>query len=315
MKKIILLITGLVVLNATVNAQSISSRSIVDPNLKIKKASSVFAQKSTSVGLQNGGFETWTVDSFESISGSTILFQHPDMWVPLNGFIFSLFFNIPIPIEPEIDFINGNTAVKISVDTMNMGSDLVTIFNANERVESLTGQYQFSGTSGDARFEIYATKYNALADSSEIVGVGYTEANTTNGEYQTFTTTVQYMDEQVIPDSFYVFASYLQGEIGTWFKFDNLAVNYQSTGVSKELSSKLSVYPNPSKDFIQLTLKDGKSFENAEVTLLSLDGKIVLKQLHVNMNDKIDISKLETGIYVLNIKDDQSVITQKISKI
>ncbi len=119
MKKIILLISGIVVLSTTLNAQSISSRSIVDPNLKIKKATSAFAQKNASVGMQNGSFENWTVDSFESISGTNILFQHPDMWVPLNGFMFSFFFNIPIPIEPEYNLITGNTAVKIKVDSMN----------------------------------------------------------------------------------------------------------------------------------------------------------------------------------------------------
>ena len=317
MKKILLLITALLTLNVAVQSQSIVTKGIADPKSKIntliKAKSPSFSR--TSLSMQNGSFSNWTTDSIESISGSQILFDHPEYWTPVNGLMFSLFFGIPVPITPEINFITFNTAVNIHIDTMNIGSDLATVFGTSERVSTLSGVFQFDGALGSSGFEIYATKYNPIGDSSEIVGVGSFAATVTNGEYQPFTASVEYLDESVIPDSIYVFASYIQGDIGTSLKFDDLAVTYQSTGISKALTSKLSVFPNPSSAQVYVRMKDGKAVENAEVIIHTIDGKVVLTESNYNSEKGIDISNLNAGFYILSINDGKTIYTQKINKI
>lgn len=64
---------------------------------------------------------------------------------------------------------------------------------------------------------------------------------------------------------------------------------------------KISVYPNPATDFINITgIKTIKS-----VKIISLDGRQISE---VKNMTKIDISKLSKGIYLLEIETDQSAI-------
>lgn len=316
MKKILLLIACLVVILANSNAQSISSSRTLDPKVKIKKAAQAFAQKGVNTGLQNGNLEQWALDSFETASGSTVKFYHPEMWAPVNGFMFSYFFDIPVPISAVFDVATSNTSARIEIDTMDIGSDLATLFASKERVLTVNGQYEFTGGPKGAYVDVYATKYDALADSTIIVGAGVFETYTnTNGSFQNFSADIQYIDETVIPDTFYVIVSYIEGAKGTWFKFDNISVTYQTTSVSKEKANRLAVYPNPSSDKIYVSFIDGKKVENAELTILSMDGSVKLKQTKYNSNDAINLSDLPKGIYILSVNDGQSIITKKISKI
>lgn len=63
----------------------------------------------------------------------------------------------------------------------------------------------------------------------------------------------------------------------------------------------ITVYPNPATEFINIKgLKTVKS-----VNIISLEGKQILK---VKDSNKIDISKLVPGVYLVEIETDQSVI-------
>ncbi len=316
MKKILLLISGIILLNTSVNAQFTSSNKITDANLRIKKASQTLTHKNAGSGLQNGDLELWTLDSFETGSGTQMKFYHPEMWAPVNGLMFSYFFDIPISISAVYDVINANTSARIEIDTMNIGSDLATIFAANERITTLNGQYEFNGGPRSAYFDIYASKYNVAGDSSEIVGVGMFEVSSnTNGSFQDFTAQMQYLDETVIPDTFYVFATYLEGAQGTYLKFDNISVSTQMTGVEGSKASKLSVYPNPSSENIYVNFSDGTKIENAELNVKSIDGALKLKLTKFNSQEPIDVSSLPNGIYILSVNDEKTIYTQKINKL
>jgi len=82
-----------------------------------------------------------------------------------------------------------------------------------------------------------------------------------------------------------------------------------STGIESNLTHKnVNVYPNPATDFIQLS-----TINNADmnVEIFDLTGK-KLKELVVYANQKMDITKLEKGVYVLVI---DSKTTRKIVKL
>ncbi|WP_299013171.1 DM13 domain-containing protein [uncultured Polaribacter sp.] len=71
---------------------------------------------------------------------------------------------------------------------------------------------------------------------------------------------------------------------------------------------KISVYPNPAKNQIQISNIDSSS---AEIRIFNVLGKQVLYQRKITANS-VDISNLESGIYLLNITVDSKSKTQKL---
>jgi Secretion system C-terminal sorting domain len=315
MKKIFLLIASVLFISANSFAQSIKVNQGLLSSSRIKQTRALTQKVNASNNLPNASFETWTVDSIESFSGNTIRFAHPEMWAPINGIFIAYFLDLDIPISAVL---NGpNTAVKIEIADMGFGSDLGTVISTNARPKALNGQFEFNGAStSTAFFEIIATKYNAAADSSEVIGAGFFQADeNTTGGFKNFQATIDYVNQTDIPDSIYVFASYLEGDLGTWFKFDNLNLDYTSTGLQSEKSSLLSVYPNPSKDQIQIGLTNNTELIDASVEIRGIDGSLKLKLTNYQSKEMIDISSLASGMYILTVQDASGVMSKKINKI
>lgn len=99
-------------------------------------------------------------------------------------------------------------------------------------------------------------------------------------------------------------------ELGNEFYFDNIEVKDSSAtlGVSDaNAKSKLTVYPNPTSDFINV--KSDKKI--SQITIVDLSGKMV-KQTKENL---VDVQSLAQGIYIANIKfEDGSSESKKIIK-
>lgn len=78
-------------------------------------------------------------------------------------------------------------------------------------------------------------------------------------------------------------------------------------GTDESSMSKVSVYPNPTKDFVNID----SSSKVTKVTIFSVDGK----QLAEDSSTKINISKLPAGVYLMKIDfADGKSSTQKIMK-
>ncbi len=315
MKKIFLLISAVACVTIGSYAQSIKVDNKIQSAGRLKQVSAFAKKSTTSNNLPNSTFETWTVDSIESFSGATIRFAHPEMWTPINGLFIAYFLDLEIPISAVVN--NFNTAVKIEIANMGFGSDLGTVISTNARPSSLQGIYEFNGGGGSPAFvEVIATKFNPLADSSEIVGAGFFKADeNTPGGFWNFEANIDYIDQTIVPDSIYVFASYLEGELGTSFKFDNLFLNYTSTGVQSEKLNQLMVYPNPSSNQIQISTKDNSEINDAIVEIRGMDGSLKLKLTNYQSKQMIDISSLASGLYILSVQDASGVMSMKINKI
>lgn len=90
------------------------------------------------------------------------------------------------------------------------------------------------------------------------------------------------------------------------------ALNTTLTVGDLESDSDISVYPNPTKNFVYLKMP---STENkSTVTMFNVLGKQVLQQLIDNKNNQIDISSLSKGIYILNVKSDTKSKSFKLIK-
>lgn len=82
-----------------------------------------------------------------------------------------------------------------------------------------------------------------------------------------------------------------------------------STGVVETVLPDINIYPNPSKDWIKI---DGIS-EVSDVQIFDITGKLILQQEY-QVDDRIDISNLTVGMYILNIRNSEGEFSQKIIK-
>lgn len=106
----------------------------------------------------------------------------------------------------------------------------------------------------------------------------------------------------------------LKNTSGTWLAGDYSTVGYNFTellSTSDFEKSKISVYPNPSSDFIYFN-----GFENqtiSQVSIVDLLGKNVFTSSSISDN-KVAVSNLNSGIYFLSITSNNSLKRIKFIK-
>jgi len=74
-------------------------------------------------------------------------------------------------------------------------------------------------------------------------------------------------------------------------------------GISKESNTKISVYPNPATDHIQIKLTDAIS--NGKVKLFDLSGKLMLSENFDSNEFSMDVQSIPAGNYYLRVTDGQ----------
>lgn len=82
-----------------------------------------------------------------------------------------------------------------------------------------------------------------------------------------------------------------------------------TTGVVESTLPDINIYPNPSKDWIKI---DGLS-EVSNIQIFDITGKLILSQEY-QLDDRIDISNLTVGMYILNIRNSEGSSSKKIIK-
>ncbi len=96
---------------------------------------------------------------------------------------------------------------------------------------------------------------------------------------------------------------------------DVLDPNYQAsvskamviTGTDDELETILNVYPNPASDVISLGIFE----DNMQVQILDFNGKII-KSWNLNHNQPLDISSINNGAYIVQVKTKQKQYTERL---
>jgi hypothetical protein len=90
------------------------------------------------------------------------------------------------------------------------------------------------------------------------------------------------------------------------------------SSVEENFLSALNVFPNPTQDFINLnyTLSQNSSLT---IEIVNLNGQLVKRMAFGNLQNGfhtqlIDISELASGIYQLNLVNNQNVVSQKLVK-
>lgn len=91
-----------------------------------------------------------------------------------------------------------------------------------------------------------------------------------------------------------------------YFCIDDITV---STFVSEIETSNFSIFPNPANDFVIV-----EADNISEISITDLSGKIVYQKNINRSKERINISTFKSGIYILSVKDEYSVYTQKLIK-
>jgi hypothetical protein len=86
-----------------------------------------------------------------------------------------------------------------------------------------------------------------------------------------------------------------------------------NTSIKYNLKNKLSIYPNPVNDYLQIKILKEKT--PYTIQFFDLKGSCVMQQAIKDNNNKINIELLPKGVYFLKIFNEKSSTIQKIIKI
>ena len=95
---------------------------------------------------------------------------------------------------------------------------------------------------------------------------------------------------------------------------DHDGIKIRSSDSEKEVKG-IELYPNPANNEINVVYNNLKSTVNSEIEILSLDGKVLLKNKLIGNLLKIDIDDLPQGIFLIKSKIEGKVFQKKFIKI
>lgn len=223
----------------------------------------------------NGGFESFT--------GNT-----PDGWTLIDS---------GISTEEETTIINeGTKSLKITVNT---GTQASTDFRQD--IDVVAGvEYTYSvdiyhpAGDNDARARLYIDGYENYSDP------------TTTDSWQTLTTMFTPTTSGTIEIGlrFYDVTGFDGSSV---IYVDNLLVTDPTLSTENFEATEFSVYPNPaSNGFVNITTA---SNEAINVSVFDVLGKKVLSQ---TINNRLNVSTLKSGVYILNLNQNGATTTKKL---
>ncbi|MGV3609667.1 MAG: T9SS type A sorting domain-containing protein [Fluviicola sp.] len=86
-------------------------------------------------------------------------------------------------------------------------------------------------------------------------------------------------------------------------------VNITNVGIKENTISTISVHPNPTHDFVIVTMEDA----SAVVEVMDVQGKLV-QTAQIKSGDQIDLGAYERGVYTLRIKTESGTSIERIVK-
>lgn len=95
---------------------------------------------------------------------------------------------------------------------------------------------------------------------------------------------------------------------GSGFIVDNInIIDLENLRLNEYNNTEISIYPNPTTDYININ----SSEKNNTIKITDLTGKVILNEVNTT---KINVRHLTKGIYIINIKTDNSESIQKFIK-
>ncbi|PWI30435.1 hypothetical protein DI383_08290 [Flavobacteriaceae bacterium LYZ1037] len=103
----------------------------------------------------------------------------------------------------------------------------------------------------------------------------------------------------------------VQNTDGTWSLYDRQLFEIDGTlGVASEELSEISIYPIPASDYVNI--KTPNHVQIKSIRLIDMNGKIVMQVQ--DQIEKINISNLQQGVYLMQITTNNSSLSKRIIK-
>jgi len=93
-------------------------------------------------------------------------------------------------------------------------------------------------------------------------------------------------------------------------------VRFEATSIEVPAIADIQLYPNPAQGFVNLNASFPSAQSEVTVELSDLAGRVVWQQAFVaqsqSLKDRLDLSSLPAGLYLLNLKTQNGMITEKL---
>jgi hypothetical protein len=276
--------------------------------------STIFLFAAANAQLMNPGFESW-----EGAGGAA----YPTAWLWNPG---------TMEWTRTTDARSGSFALEVSVWYYYTDTKAEQWAPVNFKPTALAGYYKYTGntiqnqtttlTTDDTAFAtIYLTKWNTTTQKTDTIGRGHMPL-LGSPSYRHFSCPVVYTSVET-PDTVFVSMDpSLMRNGGTYFspstdgrnsflKIDDLYLQDATTDVYEVATPSVTVWPNPARE--QLIVRTDNVGSVAR--LYDLSGRQVLTKTLSGSINKIDISSLPAGPYVLSVSDqsNNTLMTQTIT--
>lgn len=83
----------------------------------------------------------------------------------------------------------------------------------------------------------------------------------------------------------------------------------------EELSeTKVTIYPNPTRGMLKVDISGVEKFENAQISLYDLTGKLLQRWAGISQSNTIDLSERTPGMYIMQVAYNGKMSSWKIIK-
>jgi hypothetical protein len=132
----------------------------------------------------------------------------------------------------------------------------------------------------------------------------------TSGAYQ-FTTSTDLINFSVVPNTVTFDFTPRHGTIIPITAAEKQALNVKwgnSTGIAEKKVLSFSVYPNPAKDYLNVTINEAMN-EDVKLSIFDFKGSKLFEKNVSSSTEKINISALTPGIYLLNCYSNSGLVS------
>ena len=212
----------------------------------------------------------------------------------------------------SLEIINGLLYIggTISPFGSSINYNLLTYDDSNLQVESVQPGYQII----DMKSVSDNLFINSVNDSSYNVKLLDSTSWRTIGEIKIISTSYLYPTMMNFNNKLYV-----AGEFSTinGATYNNVARWEESNGINPNNlteNEKLTIYPNPTHDFITICIPSNKSQINTELSITDINGNQISKQNIIQNNLTLSVENLPAGLYIVKVSNEKEVFVGKLIK-
>ncbi len=294
-------------------------------------------QQVTAQTIINPGFETWSNDFLVPSALNPNSGNNTTGWWDYNFFNSSYIGSSPLSVFRCDTAHSGSYSAKIKTVVYtptswniykswgvpfighNYFDTLGILFNGNvnetgakylpgipftQKISTLSFYYMYAPQGGDT-----AECRALLVKQRSAVGGGLVKIHNAASAWTQATITFTYVSTNQ-PDTLYILFSSSSLDRkpmpGSTFWVDDVSFTLLTGIDDLSFSDVVSIYPNPSSDFISVDLPNK---QNVEIEIYTLYGDLVNK---VKNQTKLDVSEYSPGLYLMHIKQNNQIAIKKI---